>query len=407
MDKAENMIKEVMQNVFPLLNEKQRRLLAGSLALGYGYGGQKLVCGYSHLTPQTLCKAVSEIKDRVHIGEDPVKGIRKPGAGRKNTFMKYPGLLDFIDKILQGNTYGNPMSIITYTSLSLRAIAERISQEKDIHISPNTVSKALTELGYSKQKNQKMEQAGGQHPDRDTQFRHINETGERYIASGLPFISVDCKKKGNIGNFKNNGQEYRHTGDARRVLDYDFPIRELGKVAPYGVYTVNNNTGLINLGTGHDTAEFVVESIRGWWYRIGRNTFPGATKIYITADGGGSNGSRSRVWKLELAKFAEETGLSIEVSHFPPGASKWNKIEHRLFGYISKSWEGKPLVDIVTAVKLIGSTTTKKGLKVICDVDGKCYPVGIKVKDEELELIDIEYLGCHQGWNYVVKGFKN
>lgn len=199
------------------------------------------------------------------------------------------------------------MSIITYTSLNLRTIAERISQEKDIHISPNTVSKALTELGYSKQRNQKMEQAGGQHLDRDTQFRHINEAGERYIADGLPFISVDCKKKENISNFKNNGQEYRHTGDARRVLD-------------------------------HDTAGFAVESIRGWWYRIGRNTFPEAAKIYITADGGGSNGSRSRLWKLELAKFAEETGLSIEVSHFPPGTSKWNKIEHRLFGYISKSW---------------------------------------------------------------------
>ena len=407
MDRAENIIKEVTQNLFHLLDEKQRRLLAGCLAIGYGYGGQKLVCKYAGLTQQTLCKAVAEIKDSSTNESDMDEHIRKPGAGRKRALEQFDGLIDYIDSLLQENTYGNPMAVISYTSLSLRKIADRVFQEKGIHISQNIVSNALEELGYSKQKNQKMEQVGLVHPDRDAQFAHINETGSQYIAEGEPFVSVDCKKKESIGNFKNSGQEYRHTGDARKVLDHDFPIAELGKVAPYGVYTVNDNTGYVNLGTSHDTAEFAVQSIRSWWYSIGQHTFPNAKKLYITADGGGSNGSRNRLWKVELAALAQETGLAIEVSHFPPGTSKWNKIEHRLFAYVSKNWEGKPLIDIVTVVKLIGSTATKGGLKVICDVDERNYPIGIKVDDETFGLIDIEFHDPNKGWNYTIKGFKN
>lgn len=407
MDRSENIISVVVDNVFPLLDERCRRLLAGSLAIGYGYGGQKLVCHYSNLSQQTLCKAVAELKNEEGCRPPCTDKSRRSGAGRKNAFEKHPGLIDFIDSILQENTYGNPMSVIAYSSLSLRDIAKEVSARTGIHISQNIVSNALDMLGYSKQRNQKMEQLGEPHPDRDAQFRHINDTGTEYIAAGAPVISVDCKKKENVGNFKNNGQEYRHTGDPRMVLDHDFPIAELGKVAPYGIYTLNNNTGFVNLGTSQDTAEFAVESVRAWWYCIGRHTFPDASKIYITADGGGSNGSRNRLWKLELAKLANETGLDIEVSHFPPGTSKWNKIEHKMFSYISKNWEGKPLVDIVTIVKLIGSTTTQKGLKVICNVDERSYATGIKVEKEELEKIDIEYLEPNKGWNYIIKGFKN
>lgn len=407
MDRAENIIKEVTQNLFHLLDEKQRRLLAGYLAIGYGYGGQKLVCKYAGLTQQTLCKAVAEIKDGSTTKPDMDEHTRKPGAGRKRVLEQFDGLIDYIDSLLQENTYGNPMAVISYTSLSLRKIADMVFQEKGIRISQNIVSNALEELGYSKQKNQKMEQIGAPHPDREAQFAHINETGSRYIEEGAPFVSVDCKKKERIGNFKNNGQEYRHTGDARKVPDHDFPIAELGKVAPYGIYTVNDNTGYVNLGTSHDTAEFAVQSIRSWWYSIGKHTFPNARKLYITADGGGSNGSRNRLWKLELAALAQETGLAIEVSHFPPGTSKWNKIEHRLFAYVSKNWEGKPLIDIVTVVKLIGSTATKGGLKVICDVDERNYPIEIKVDDETFGSIDIEFHGPNEGWNYTIKGFKN
>lgn len=407
MDRSENIISVVVDNVFPLLDERCRRLLAGSLAIGYGYGGQKLVCQYSNLSQQTLCKAVAELKNEEDRKPPRTDKSRRAGAGRKNSFEKHPGLIDFIDSILQENTYGNPMSVIAYSSLSLRDIAKEVSARMGIHISQNIVSKALDMLGYSKQRNQKMEQLGESHPDRDAQFRHINDTGAAYMADDAPVISIDCKKKENVGNFENNGREYRHTGDPRRVLDHDFPIAELGKVAPYGIYTLNNNTGFVNLGISHDTAEFAVESVRAWWYYIGRHTFPEARKIYITADGGGSNGSRNRLWKLELAKLADEIGLDIEVSHFPPGTSKWNKIEHKMFSYISKNWEGKPLVDIVTIVKLIGSTTTEKGLKVICKVDEKSYATGIKVEKEELEKIDIEYLGPNKGWNYIIKGFKN
>lgn len=407
MEQSENIIREVAQIMISVLDEKQLRLLAGSLAIGYGYGGQKIVANYFNLTPKTICKAVAEINSGEY-SEQPGSGrARKPGGGRKNALEKTPELLGFIDGILQENTYGNPMSVISYTSLSLRDIADRVKGELHVDISQNVVSNALEQLGYSKQKNQKMEQIGKPHPDRDAQFRHINETGKRYLSDGAPFLSVDCKKKENVGNFQNGGQEYRHAGDARRVLDHDFPIAELGKVAPYGIYTVNDNTGFINLGVSHDTAEFAVESIRQWWYAIGCHTFPDARKIYITADGGGSNGSRNKLWKLQLANLAAETGLEIEVSHFPPGTSKWNKIEHRLFCFISKNWSGKPLIDIETIVSLIGSTSTKSGLKVVCDVDKRIYSTGIKVDDEQFDNIDIEFLGPNTGWNYVIRGFKN
>ena len=287
----------------------------------------------------------------------------------------------------------------------MRDIAEKLG-EFGYKTSYVTVGKILEELGYSKQQNQKMNQIGEPHPNRDNQFRFIEAQVSENINNGVPTISIDCKKKENIGNFKNSGKEYRKKGDPRKTLDHDFQIKELGHVAPYGVYVMNDNTGFINLGTSSDTSEFAVESIYRWWYSAGAKNFPDAKKLYITCDGGGSNGCRVRLWKYKLAELAEKTGLDIHVSHFPPGTSKWNKIEHRMFCYITKSWEGKPLIDIQTVVNLITGTRTKAGLKVNCVVDENIYERGIKVSDEEMASIDITPIGEFAQWNYAIHGFK-
>lgn len=406
MATAEAIIQAICTEYLPGANEKDRRKLAGIMAKAFGYGGTVLVSQYSKMSRNTISKGIEELKHPIDEGELSANGIRKAGGGRIRVADKDPRIVETIDRILQETTYGDPMRVIQYTTLSLRKIADRIHRELGVEISRNIVSRMLEELDYSKQQNQKMEQIGDQHPDRDKQFRHINERGKIYLQNGDPFISIDCKKKENIGNFINGGAEYRHSGDARRVLDHDFPIKELGKVAPYGIYTVNNNTGFVNLGTSHDTAEFAVQSIRSWWYDVGQHTFPDAKRLFITADGGGSNGSRNRLFKVELARLAEESGLEIEVSHFPPGTSKWNKVEHRLFCYITSNWAGQPLISVEVAVHLIGSTTTTNGLRVICKLDERSYPTGIKVADDELEQIDIENFSDNPGWNYIIRGFK-
>ena len=293
--------------------------------------------------------------------------------------------------------------IIRWTTLSLRDIAAELEERFEIKVSYSTVSRAFEKLGYSKQQNQKMLQVGSQHPDRDAQFNYINETSAEYLNAGEPVISIDTKKKENIGNFKNNGSEYRKEKEPRQVLDHDFPLPELGKVAPYGIYLINENLGFVNLGTSHDTPEFAAESVRRWWYCVGINTFPNTRRIYITCDNGGSNGSRIWLWKIYLQELSNETGLEIHVSHYPPGTSKWNKVEHRLFCYISKNWEGQPLIDIETVVNLIGSTKTETGLKVICKVDENIYETGKKATDKQKELLNIEYLGPNEKWNYIIK----
>jgi hypothetical protein len=252
-----------------------------------------------------------------------------------------------------------------------------------------------------------MLQVGEAHPDRNAQFEHINATAAEYIERGEPVISVDTKKKETIGNFKNGGQEYRGNKDPRKVLDHDFPIKELGKISPYGVYNLNNNTGFVNIGTSHDTSEFAVESISRWWEAVGKHTFPGSKRIYINCDCGGSNDYRKRMWKYQLQQFADRTGLEIEISHFPPGTSKWNKVEHRLFCYISKNWQGKPLVDVQTAVDLIGSTRTNVGLEVICVRDDTEYQLAKKVSDADFDTILIVRLHPFESWNYKILPHKN
>lgn len=332
------------------------------------------------------------------------KRIRKPGAGRKSASEKNPLLFEKVEEIItkNGDTYGSPEKPLRWTTWSLRKIASEL-KNYGITVSQNIVSRVLDALGYSKQQNQKMCQLGAEHPDRDAQFCFINEISTDFLNNGEPVISVDTKKKENIGNFKNNGAEYRPVKSPRKVLDHDFPLPELGKVSPYGVYVLNDNTGFVNLGLSHDTPEFAGESVSQWWRCIGKNTFPNAGRLYITCDSGGSNGCRIWLWKHYLQELANETQLEIHVSHFPPGTSKWNKIEHRLFCYISKNWEGQPLIDIETVVNLIGSTTTEKGLSVICHVDDRHYETGKKITVEQKENINIDYVGPNKVWNYIIK----
>lgn len=405
-DKVSGIIGQIFMTMPQLLDERQRRLLAASIAKGYGHGGIKLVSEASGMDVRTIRSGIREINDGNMLPVPGEEKIRKSGAGRKPLKQLYPDLLDDIEEIVENNTYGDPQKVISWTNLSLRDISSILKERFGIEAGKDIVSRALEELGYSKQVNQKMIQVGSQHVDRDAQFQYINAKAQEFIDANEPVISTDTKKKELVGNFKNNGAEYRPSGDARKVLDHDFPLPDLGKVAPYGVYLVNNNAGFVNLGTDHDTSAFAVESIRRWWNIVGKPTYPNARRLYINCDGGGSNGWRARLWKYELALFAQESGLEIHVSHYPPGTSKWNKIEHRLFCYITKNWSGKPLIDINTIVNLISSTTTSRGLKVKCVVDENTYQTGLKANDEMMGRIDIETSGPNEAWNYIVRGLK-
>jgi transposase len=390
-------MEERIKMMMPLLNEKQKRLFLASEAISFGYGGIAEAMKYSGVSYNTIKRGTEELRSGVGFGGK----IRKEGGGPKYTEEKYPDIEERIRKTVDGSTYGNPERILSYTTESLRKI-ERELKAQGVNVSHETVGKILDSMGYSKQANQKMLQVGEPHPDRNAQFEHINKTAATYLAAGIPVISVDTKKKENIGNFKNNGREYRQNKDPRKVLDHDFPIEELGKISPYGVYNLNNNTGFVNVGTSHDTSEFAVESISRWWETVGKHTFSDSKKIYITCDSGGSNGYRVRMWKYQLQQFADRTGLEVEVSHFPRGTSKWNKVEHRLFCYISKNWQGKPLVDIQTAVDLIGSTKTTAGLEVICVRDDTEYELARKVSDEDFETIIIDKIKPFVDWNYKI-----
>lgn len=400
---------EIMEQVFTtmpqLLDERQRRLLAASIAKGYGHGGIALVSDISGMDVRTIRSGIHEINNGVQPVTDNGK-LRKSGAGRKAVKVLEPSLLSDIEAIVENNTFGDPQKVIAWTNLSLRDISSLLSEKYGIEAGKDIVSRALNELGYSKQINQKMIQVGSRHVDRDAQFQYINGKAQEFISSNEPVISTDTKKKELVGNFKNDGAQYRQSKSARKVPDHDFPFPDLGKVAPYGVYLVNDNIGFVNLGTDHDTSAFAVESIRRWWNIVGKPTYPEAKRIYINCDGGGSNGWRVRLWKYELALLAQETGLEIHVSHFPPGTSKWNKVEHRLFCYITKNWAGKQLVDINTIVSLISSTTTEKGLTVKCVVDTNSYQTGLKADDEMMSNIDIEKVGPNESSNYIIRGFK-
>lgn len=400
----ERILQEQILYMKNILNEKQYRCFLGKTAISLGRGGQKLVCQLSGSSINTVRKGVQEVVSGTDNFEDG--RIRKQGGGRKSASSIYPDLEDAIQKIIDGKTYGDPEKIIHWMTFCLMDIRDILRNEYGIKVSHTVVAGTLEKLGYSKQMNQKMLQTGKPHPDRNAQFEYINAASKDYIKSGIPVISIDCKKKENIGNFKNPGQEYRPAKNPRKVLDHDFLIQKLGSVAPYGIYDIDKNCGFINLGTSHDTAEFAVNSIMQWWLHIGKETYPDAKRLYITCDGGGSNGSRIHLWKTQLAEFAQRTSLEVHVSHFPPGTSKWNKIEHKLFCYISRNWQGQPLIDIPTVINLIGSTTTNNGLTVKCILDKNEYQTGIKVSEEYFNNVDIEAIEPMSTWNYIIRGFK-
>jgi len=383
--------------MLPQLNEMQKRLFLASEAISYGRGGIAEVIRITGFSRNTIKRGIKELKNGVKFDGK----VRKNGGGPKYVKEKHPNIEKEIRKLIDNSTYGNPERVLSYTTESLRKIKTELNT-KSINVSHETINKILDSMGYSKQANKKMMQTGEPHPDRNTQFEHINATAAKYLRAGNPVISVDTKKKELIGNFKNKGKEYRQKKTPRLVLDHDFLIEELGKISPYGVYNLNNNVGFVNVGTSHDTSEFAVESISRWWESVGKHTFSDSSRIYINCDCGGSNGVRVRMWKYQLQQFADRTGLEVEVSHFPPGTSKWNKVEHRLFCYISKNWQGKPLVDVQTAVDLIGSTHTVTGLKVFCVRDDTEYELARKVSDSDFEAILIEKVSPFESWNYKV-----
>lgn len=390
-------MEERIRNMLPYLNERQRRLFLANEAISYGRGGISEVSRISGASRKTIRLGIRELRN-----EDVLENgrIRRKSKGRPRLEESYPNLYDSIRIIVNGHTYGNPEKVLSWTTLSLQKIQEILSKDYRINISFRSVATILKKLGYSRQKNKKSLQVGESQPGRDEQFRFINDKAQSFIDEGEPVISVDTKKKENVGNFRNNGTEYRKTGDPREVCDHDFPHNL--KAVPYGIYNLNNNTGFVNLGVSHDTAEFSVESISRWWETVGRHTFPHAKKLMITCDCGGSNGYRVRLWKYGLSEFAKRTGLIIHVSHFPQGTSKWNKVEHRLFCYISANWQGKPLIDIKTIVELIGSTTTTTGLKVICRADDSEYKLSQKVSETQFKSISLVKIQPFENWNYII-----
>lgn len=392
-----DVIKRRFELLAPVVDERTRRLLAAAEALSLGWGGATAVSKATGVSRRAIGEGVKELSQpRQGTG----RRVRREGGGRKKTVAKDPTLLADLERLVEPVTRGDPESPLRWTCKSMRKLAAELNGMGH-GTSQHLVAELLHELGYSLQANRKTLE-GASHPDRDAQFGHINERVQAFQASGDPVISVDTKKKELVGDFKNGGREWRPRGESEAVRVHDFAIKELGKVNPYGVYDVAKDTGWVSVGVDHDTATFAVQSIRGWWGSMGQAEYPMAGRLLITADGGGSNGSRVRLWKVGLQKLANETGLAISVCHLPPGTSKWNKIEHRLFSFISQNWRGRPLVSHEVIVNLIAATTTKAGLSVRCRLDTNPYPAGLKVSDEEMAAIRIQQDDFHGEWNYTI-----
>jgi len=380
------------------LNERSRRMWSAVEAKSLGRGGTEIVHQATRIARNTIRAGLTEIsKGKSQLS---VNRIRHEGGGRKKKKDQEPKLLTDLEKLVEPVTRGDPESPLRWTAKSTRILAEEL-QAKGHQASHAFVGHTLRELGYSLQANRKSKE-GGDHPDRNAQFLHINAKVKKTINHNNPVISVDTKKKENIGHFKNNGQEYCPKGKPTEVNVYDFIDKKLGKIAPYGVYDIDKNKGWVNVGISSDTAEFAVESIRTWWQEMGKKIYPQSKELLITADCGGSNSYRTRLWKVELQKLANETGLTIHVSHFPPGTSKWNKIEHRMFSFISRNWRGRPLVDRATAINLISNTKTKEGLEIRARLDENLYEKGRKVSDQEMLKINLSRDDFHGEWNYSI-----
>jgi hypothetical protein len=372
--------------------------VAANEARALGRGGISKVSRACGLSRNAIARGIREIEATTA----PAPGrVRRPGAGRKKLTARDPGLAGTLEQLIEPETRGDPQSPLRWTCKSTRTLAAQLTRLKH-PISHTTVAQLLHEHGYSLQSNRKTEE-GADHPDRNAQFRYINTQVKRALARRTPVISVDTKKKELVGNYENGGRQWLPAKKPFEVQGHDFPDPDVPRAYPYGVYDLERNTGFVNVGTDHDTGAFAVASIRGWWRHEGRRLYPEAKEVVITADAGGSNGSRLRLWKLELQKLADETGLSLSVCHFPPGTSKWNKIEHRLFSFISSNWRGEPLRDYETIVKLISRTATAKGLRVTCRLDRRKYPTGRKVTNEEMKRVNLERHKFHGDWNYTIR----
>jgi hypothetical protein len=380
--------------VMPHMKEVLRRGVAGAGAEMLGRGGKTAVATASGMSRNTVIKAEGEVA----AGIEPTDRLRAVGGGDKPLTDKYPGLLEALDELVQPETRGNPMSLLRWTSKSAANLATDLARQ-GFEVSPRTVLRLLHQLGYSLRANAKVTE-GKQHADRDAQFRYLNQKAAEFLGSGQPAISVDAKKKELVGDFANRGVEWQPEGAPERVRVHDFIDPELGKAIPYGIYDIGNNEGWVSVGDTADTAEFAVESIRRWWNTMGKERFPDAQRLLITADAGGSNGYRLRAWKVHLATLAAETGLDITVCHYPPGTSKWNKIEHRMFSFITKNWRGKPLTSYQVIVDLVGATTTTTGLRILAEWDQADYPKGIQVSDAELAALPVTGHDWHPEWNY-------
>jgi hypothetical protein len=381
--------------VLPHLSERQRRVVIGAAA--ELLGNKSAVADASGMSRSTVIKAHGEVT----AGMEPSQRQRPPGAGAKPIVETQPGILEDLDELVHPETRGTPMSLLRWTSKSTAHLADELVR-KGYQVSADTVGRLLKVLGYSLQAPSKQKE-GTRHRDRDAQFRYLNDQAAAHLDEGQPAISVDTKKKELVGEYANGGQEYQPTGEPERVRVHDFVDPEQGRAIPYGVYDLGNDEGWVSVGDAADTAEFAVESIRRWWRNMGVERFPNASRLLITADAGGSNGYRVRAWKVELAKLAAETGLEITVCHYPPGTSKWNKIEHRMFSFITMNWRGRTLVSYRTIVELIAATATKKGLRIRAQRDTDWYPTGVKITDTELAAVPLTAHDWHGEWNYTIK----
>lgn len=392
------LIRSRFAELSPHLDERGRRLLAATEARAAGHGGIVAVWRATGVAPSTIGRGLRELDEAAPLAPG---WVRREGGGRRTLVASDPGLLPALLALVRPTERGDPMSPLRWTCLSLRHLAGTLRGQGH-QVSHMVVGALLKGAGFSLQANQKTLE-GSSHPDRDAQFAHIAQGVSQALAGGQPAISVDTKKKELVGPFRNPGREWRPQGTPEQVRVHDFLIEELGRAVPYGVYDLAANAGWVSVGVDGDTAAFAVQTIRRWWQDMGRTRYPRATRLTITADGGGSNGSRVRLWKRELQRLANELGIEITVHHLPPGTSKWNKIEHRLFSYISQNWRAKPLVSYRTIVSLIGATTTKAGLSVRCELDASAYPKGVRVSDEDMAALNIHRDPFHGDWNYTIK----
>jgi len=398
---AIKLIKTKYRALIPLMDERMRRQWAASEATAYGWGGIQAVAQATGMSPTTIRKGQAEVATRAARPKAPVTSrLRRPGAGRKCKTDEYPELIEALEKLVDPVTRGDPESPLRWTCKSTESLASELTA-KGHKVSDSTVGRLLKSAGYSLQSNRKTRE-GASHPDRNAQFEHINLTVRTFQDRGQPVISVDTKKKELVGDFKNGGREWQPTGKPEEVRVHDFLDKELGKAIPYGVYDIAKNKGWVSVGIDHDTARFATEAIRRWWSKMGSPRYRGARELLITADGGGSNGSRCRLWKVALQDLATDLGLRIQVCHFPPGTSKWNKIEHRMFSHITQNWRGRPLISHEVIINLIANTATQQGLIIQAELDTGVYPTGIKVSDEELALVNLFREDFHGDWNYTI-----